>query len=74
MAGLRDLGCSWQGNGEHEHRRRVVLVDLLSHNDDLCSLCTSVLGDTKAQSGLSNLRRRLKDQYGTLICDENYEG
>ena len=44
MAGLRDLGGNWQGNGEHEHTRRVILVDLLSHNDSLRSLSDDAQG------------------------------
>jgi hypothetical protein len=44
MAGLRDLGSNWQGNGEDEHTRLVVLVDLLSHDDGFGSLCDDAQG------------------------------
>jgi|GEM_PF-2245256 len=38
MAGLRDLGSNWQGDGEHDHARGVVLVDLLPYDDGLGTL------------------------------------
>src|SRR5215475_9748128 len=38
MAGPRYLGSDRQRDREHEHARRVVLVDVLAHGDALCSL------------------------------------